>query len=184
MEEKDELQQLREENQILNQKLMQQYAINNKLQKHFTKIQEKNPDNQHYNFESEHSASELEPLAIALAVGDEDPKKAASTVNLSNKIKGGAFVLNCCKFYAIRIYVHYWIWQIPIFIINIILCSIWLSDHDINTELGFLAVGPVFFATLIRDKIFSWVIYWSIKKTICCSKYGRYHICRLADCIG
>ena len=101
----------------------------------------------------------------------------------------------CCQknAYMVRIYKHYWLWQLPVIILNITLILIWNYTHNSKhpiiqlTELGYLAVGPVLCCALIRDKIFLWIIYWIIKQTVkltCFTKEGRYHLFRSADCIG
>eukprot|EP01084_Bolivina_argentea_P047233 87022_1 len=124
-------------------------------------------------------------------------RREIESINLADEIKG-ALIFHipsnciCRRDYTVRIYLHYWIWQIPVLITNIILFCIWNTTHNNPnptislTELGFLAVGPVFLSSLVRDKIFLWGIYWTVKKTphLGCTKYGRYHISRLADCIG
>ena len=106
----------------------------------------------------------------------------ASTVGIGHQITG-ALVVNLCNCYSLRIYIHYWIWQIPVLCINIALGVLWFYCQSITFELGFLAVAPVFLCALVRDKIFLWLIYWIIKQMQlfdCCSKYQRYHFSRLA----
>eukprot|EP01084_Bolivina_argentea_P112453 200558_1 len=179
--EQKELDELRQENQLLNKRLTEQYAINQELQKKLKKA--KNAISavyELYPFDSS-DQSELEPLS--LAINHENHEAAASTVNLAHKIKGGAVTFNVGNFKT-RIYLHYWIWQVPVIIVNIILCIILFSKHNIGTELGFLAVGPVLLSALVRDKMFLWVVYWCVKHFYCCSQYGRYHFSRLVDCIG
>eukprot|EP01084_Bolivina_argentea_P178278 308169_1 len=110
--------------------------------------------------------------------------RVASTVDFARQIKGGALTINICNCYTIRIYTHYWIWQIPVALTNITLLIVWLYCENIILELGFLAVAPVFIAALVRDKLFLWLIYWTLKYCCCCTKYVTYHFSRLADCIG
>lgn len=123
-------------------------------------------------------------------------KKEIDTIQLADEIRGALIFkipkLACCKDYTVRIYLHYWIWQIPVLMTNIILFCIWNTTHNnpnptiALTEVGFLAVGPVFLSALVRDKVFLWGVYWAVKKSYVfgCTKYARYHISRLADCIG
>eukprot|EP01084_Bolivina_argentea_P304850 526568_1 len=123
-------------------------------------------------------------------------KKQSIDLKLADEIRG-ALIFNipkicCCKEYTVRIYLHYWIWQVPVLITNIVLFCIWNTTHSNPNptialkEVGFLAVGPVFLCSIVRDKIFLWLIY-SIVKNACfcgCTQYARYHVSRLADCIG
>merc|ERR1719384_2433353 len=123
-------------------------------------------------------------------------KDQIDSIKLADEIRGALIFhipANCfCKDYTVRIYIHYWIWQIPVLITNIVLFCIWNTTHNnpnptiALTEVGFLAVGPVFLSALVRDKIFLWGVYWAVKKSYVfgCTKYARYHISRLADCIG
>eukprot|EP01083_Nonionella_stella_P073110 197450_1 len=131
-----------------------------------------------------HSRSELQPLSAH--TGHES---VSSEVNLAQQVRGGAITINICNCYSLRIYLHYWIWQLPLLLLNIILYYIWHSTYDDPdsielTQLAFLAVCPVFLAALVRDKMFLWLIYWIVKHLYCCTQYGRYHSSRLADCIG
>eukprot|EP01084_Bolivina_argentea_P304856 526577_1 len=112
------------------------------------------------------------------------PKRVSSKVNLAEKIKGGGLVINFCKCYTMRIYIHYLIWEIPILIVNIALFYIWVSSTNILTEVSFLAVAPVLFAVLVRDPIFLWIIYWSVTHLFCCKKRCKYHLSRSFNCIG
>ena len=111
-------------------------------------------------------------------------KAEIESINLADEIKGALIFhipSNCfCKDYTVRIYLHYWIWQVPVLITNIILFCIWNTTHNnpnptiALTEVGFLAVGPVFLSALVRDKIFLWGVYWAVKKTphLGCTRYG------------
>lgn len=117
-------------------------------------------------------------------------------IKLADEIRGALIfdipAMCCFKAYTVRIYLHYWLWQIPVLLTNIVLFCVWNTTHNnpkpkiALTEVGFLAVGPVFLSSLVRDKIFLWGVYWSVKQTMHfgCTKYARYHISRLADCIG
>lgn len=111
-------------------------------------------------------------------------KKEIDSIQLADEIRGALIFqipkFCCCKSYTVRIYLHYWIWQIPVLITNIVLFCIWNTTHNnpnptiALTELGFLAVGPVFLSALVRDKIFLWGVYWAVKKSyvLGCTKYG------------
>eukprot|EP01083_Nonionella_stella_P142878 442886_1 len=112
----------------------------------------------------------------------------------------------CCKDYRIRVYVHYWIWQVLMLCLNIALIVLYAQDVQdrqyyhrpggyysyyyqeseprINTK--FLSVLFIFCAILVRDKQFSWLLYGFVKRSkyYTCSQRCRYHITRLADGIG
>ena len=120
--------------------------------------------------------------------GGTGARKEIESIKLADEIRG-ALIFHipancCCKDYTVRIYLHYWIWQIPVLITNIILFCIWNTTHNnpnpsiALTEVGFLAVGPVFLSALVRDKIFLWGVYWSVKKSMYlgCTKYGMFNI--------
>ena len=111
-------------------------------------------------------------------------KREIDSIQLADEIRGALIFkiprFCCCKDYTVRIYLHYWIWQIPVLITNIVLFCIWNTTHNnpnptiALTEVGFLAVGPVFLSALVRDKIFLWGVYWAVKKSYVfgCTKYG------------
>eukprot|EP01083_Nonionella_stella_P142880 442891_1 len=101
----------------------------------------------------------------------------------------------CCKDYRIRVYVHYWIWQVLMLCLNIALIYTYYVERStiyhmpaqgptVNPK--FLAVLFIFCAILVRDKQFSWLLYGFVKRSkyYTCSQRCRYHITRLADGIG
>eukprot|EP01084_Bolivina_argentea_P296315 510321_1 len=103
-----------------------------------------------------------------------------SNIKLMDEIKGALIFKVPLLNYTMRIYLHYWIFQIPVLITNIILFCGFIMTHNIYP------VCPVFLSILVRDKIFLWAVYFIVKNgCFCgCTQIGRYHISRLADCIG
>eukprot|EP01084_Bolivina_argentea_P205453 350964_1 len=91
----------------------------------------------------------------------------------------------CCKDYRIRVYVHYWVWQVLMLCLNIALIVLYALEV-VSIDTGFLGVLFIFCAILIRDKQFCWILYGFVKKSryYTCARQCRYHLTRLADGIG
>eukprot|EP01083_Nonionella_stella_P142881 442892_1 len=91
----------------------------------------------------------------------------------------------CCKDYRIRVYMHYWVWQVLMLCLNIALIVLYALEV-VSIDTGFLGVLFIFCAILLRDKQFCWLLYGFVKRSkyYSCSQRCRYHITRLADGIG
>eukprot|EP01083_Nonionella_stella_P314269 1131555_1 len=113
-----------------------------------------------------------------------DPNEEVSSICF-NCTYPGCFNF-CCKDYRIRVYIHYWVWQTLMLVLNIALLVLYTMPDVLSIAPGFLGVLFIFCAILIRDKQFCWILYGFVKKSryYSCSRQCRYHITRLADGIG
>eukprot|EP01084_Bolivina_argentea_P205452 350963_1 len=112
-----------------------------------------------------------------------DPKEETSSICF-NCTYPGCFNW-CCKDYRIRVYMHYWVWQVLMLCLNIALIVLYALEV-VSIDTGFLGVLFIFCAILIRDKQFCWILYGFVKKSryYTCARQCRYHLTRLADGIG